>query len=237
MRTSSKINFLWALSLLCVILASPLQGEVIYDNSKNDLLARYSPGEVEIGDEILLDGTARFLTYFSFEWWGTSDDPNIFAGEVEARVRFYKNNGPDYHSPAGDFPTPGEVFYDSGWFGEFGPTPRATFIFTPGMDFPLGGLWIPVNRMTWSVQFRGMGLGDALGVDIYCPPVVGANPNDYWENDPVRGWRLLINPYAPNNQMNFAAYMEAVPEPSGMALLLLGGLGLMAQARRQRRKG
>ncbi len=226
------------ISLLGVVFTSPLPAavEIIYDNSKNDLSGRYNPAAVEIGDEIVLDGTSRFLTLFSFEWWGTSDNPTSFAGEVEARVQFYKNNGDLYASPGGSFPSPGDAFFDSGWFGNFNPTPRSTFVFTAGADFPTGGLWIPVNKMTWSVQFRGMESGDALGVDIYCPPVVGANPNDYWDNDPVDGWKLLINPNAPNNQMNFGAYMEAVPEPSAMALALVGGLGMMALTRRLRRK-
>jgi len=29
--------------------------------------------------------------------------------------------------------------------------------------------------MTWSVEFRGMGAGDSVGVDLYSPPVIGGS--------------------------------------------------------------
>ena len=227
------MSMLWVVSLLYVLFISPLWAVVIYDNSQNDLLGRFNPGRIEIGDEIGLAGTERFLTYFSFEFWGTNTakpDNSSFAGVVEARVRFYLNDGPP---DANGYITPGTVFYDSLWFGGFSPTPRSTFIFTEGADFPSGGLFIPADRMTWSVQFRGMQPTDTLGVDIYCPPAVGWNWNDYWEN--LSGWALLQNMNAPNGQMNFGAYMEAVPEPSAVAILLIGG-GMMLLARRSPRR-
>jgi len=90
--------------------------------------------------------------------------------------------------------------------------------------------------MTWSIQFQGMGDGDAVGVDLYCPPLVGQNYDDYWANNILDGWTLLNNSEAPNGQMDFGAYMEAVPEPSTTALSLIGGLGILAVTRRLRRK-
>ena len=94
-------------------------------------------------------------------------------------MRFYVNDGP----PWDGYPTPGAIpFFDSGWFGGFGPTGRSTFIFRAEADFPSGGLFIPADSMTWSVQFQGMGPTDTVGVDLYSPPTVGQGYPDYWQN-------------------------------------------------------
>ena len=239
MRNLLKKNVLLVAGALVMSLSLPLRAQtVIYNNSVNDQLYRFNPGTTEIGDEILLANTERYLTLFSFEFWGTNTaDPSntSFAGAVQARVRFYQNDGPVFNGYA----TPGTLFYDSGWYGGFAPTPRSTLVYTEaGGDFPGGGLYMPViSNMTWSVQFQGMGATDSLGVDIYSPPVVGQNYDDYWEYDSANNvWTLLQNPSAPNGQMNFGALMEAVPEPSALALSLVGGLSILAMTRRLRRK-
>lgn len=203
--------------------------DVIFNNSTNDLNTRFNPGTLEVGDEILLAGTARYLYNFSFEYWGTASGAS-FAGPVEARVQFYVNNGALFNG----YPTPGTNFFDSGWFGGFSPTPRLTLDFTAGNDFPSTGLLITNSDITWSVTFRGMGAGDNVGVDIYSPPVVGSDYPDYWENN--GGWALKTN----SIPMDFATVWEAsiapVPEPSAIALLLLGGAGFAGLAGAWRRK-
>ena len=206
----------------------------IFDNSVNDLTVRFDPGTYEVGDQILLANTERYLTEFSFEFWGTntlSPGNATFAGAVEARVQFYRNDG----APFNGYATPDNAFFTSPWFSVGTPTARSTLIFTAGvgLDFPSGGLYIPVDEMTWSVQFRGMGATDSVGVDIYSPPVVGADYPDYWQNN-GGSWTLLTNTVP----MNFAARMDAnatIPEPSVVALLLAGGLGILTLGRRLRR--
>jgi len=217
---------------LCIGLTLSVQADSIFDNSVNDLLTRFDPGTQEVGDEILLDGTARYLTNFSFEFWGTntaSPSNTSFAGDVQARVRFYENTGAPFNGYATPASTP---FFDSGWFDVGAPTSRSTLNFFEGSDFPAGGLLIPSSDITWSVQFEGMEATDSVGVDIYSPPVVGHDYPDYWEND--GGWVLLTNTVP----MDFAAKMDAsqtVPEPSAVALSLLGGLGLLGLGYRLRR--
>jgi hypothetical protein len=225
---SFTFNALLVASALSIGLALPLRATTIYDNSSNDLLTRFNPGTNEVGDEILLAGTERYLTNFSFEFWGANTaSPTSFAGAVEAQVRFYENNGPNFNGYA----TPGTMFWSSGWFSVPSPTDRSTFVFTEGADFPVGGLFLPSTDMTWSVQFEGMGATDSVGVDIYSPPTVGQDYPDYWEND--GGWQLLTN----SVPMDFAARMDAsIPEPSVATLAILGGLGILGIATRLRRK-
>src|SRR5580765_825482 len=89
---SMKTHLLSILALMAVF-SSTASAAIIFDNSVNDLHARFEPGTLEVGDELILAGTERYLTNFSFEFWGeNSADANVFAGEVSARVRFYLND-------------------------------------------------------------------------------------------------------------------------------------------------
>ena len=209
--------------------SAKFQAATIYDNSVNDLLTRFSPGTKEVGDEILLGSTERFLTNFSFEFYGTNTaNPVAFSGAVKAEVRFYLNDGPSFNGYA----TPGTKLYDSGLFAIPAPIDRGTIHFTEGLAFPVGGLFLGpgpggslLSNLTWSVQFSGMGPTDEIGLDIYSTPVVGGNYADFWENN--GGWSLQTN-LVP---MNFAAKLEAVPEPSPLVLCLLSAIGFLAAAR------
>jgi hypothetical protein len=234
MGNSFKFNALWVAGALFIGLTLPLRAATIFNNSTNDLLTRFNPGTNEVGDEILLGGPERYITAFSFEFWGINTaNSNSFAGPVQARVRFYENNG----TPFNGYATPGTSFFDSGWFSIGSPTSRSTAVFQ-GTDFTPGGQFIPIpitaSNMTWSVQFDGMGATDSAGVDIYSPPTVGGDYPDYWQYD-GGGWTLLTNTVP----MNFAAYMDAnstIPEPSVVTLSLVGGLGILGFAYRLRRK-
>ena len=212
-----------------IVCSSSLRATTIYDNSQTDLFTRFNPGTIEVGDEILLGSTERYLTDFSFEYYGTNtaSPGNItFAGPVQARVRFYLNDGAAFNT----YLTPGTVVYDSGWFGGIGPTVRNTLNFTAGSDFPVSGLYLPVSsNMTWSVQFQGMGATDDVGVDLFSPPTVGGNTPDYWQNT-GSGWALETNSVA----VDFASRFEAAPEPSTVAISV-AGIGILLAARRLRR--
>jgi hypothetical protein len=247
MKNALRIHVYLTLSVLCFGLTLPLLAQTtIYNNSTNDLLIQFNPGTTEVGNEIVLAGTDRFLTGFSFEYWGSSTKPSAFAGHIMAEVRFYLNNGPLFNNTS--YASPNAIpFYDS-TFAVPAPIGRGTFVFGAA-DFLSfnpssgGALYLPANLptapnldMTWTVQFSGMGAGDSVGLDLYGPPTVGGNYGDYWLNS--GGWQLMTNSVAPPNGA-FAADMIAVatvPEPSTLALSVLGGLGLLVVARRLGRK-
>lgn len=206
------------LTVVSLITTVGAQQTLLFDNSSTDLAYRFNPGTFEVGDQIQLQ-SGGFLRSFSFEYYGTntlSPNNSRFEGAVEARVRFYLNNGGAFNGEA----APGSIFYDSDWFTLAQPTPRNTIVFEAGTEFPEEGLFLSEIGLTWTVQFRGMAATDEVGIDIYSPPSVGRNWPDYWRRDPEMAWRLESN-VAP---MDFAARFQGViPEPSGVSLLLLGG--------------
>jgi hypothetical protein len=232
MKKTLKLRFFLIASALCVAAGLPLRADTIYNNTSNDSGLRFNPAGLQVGDEIVLSGTARYLTNFSFEYWGTNtaSPANLtFSGSVQAEVRFYQQNGTAFNGYA----SPGTLIYDSGLFPII-PTPRSTINFVAGIDFPVGGLLLPVSsNMTWSVQFFGLGVTDSVGLDIYSPATVGGNFADYWQLNGST-WTLLTNSAGP---ISFGARLQAaVPEPSSLMLGLLSGAGLMLGLRRVRRK-
>jgi hypothetical protein len=244
MKKALKRNVCLSIGVLWFSMAVSLSAETIYDNSVNDLQVRFTlptsgSSTYEVGDEITLAGTSRYVSYFDFEYWASATAAS-FAGDVQARVRFYENNGTPYHGYNTPNATP---FWDSGWFSNAGgtifhPTDsypfRDTIYFTTGVDFPTG-LLLPSSDMTWTVQFQGLGAGDVVGLDLYNPPDIGqavGDFGDYWQNDGVGNWTLLTNSAG---IMNFGATMQATPEPSSLALSLLGGVSLLIAMRRFRR--
>ena len=64
------------------------------------------------------------------------------------------------------------------------------------------------------------------------PPAVGASLDDFWVKNTSGGWSTFL--IDANTPANFGARITAVPEPTTMALGLLGGLALLAN--RIRRK-
>jgi len=220
---------------LTMLAAVPVRAAEIYINSTNDLHTRFNPGVLEVGDEILLAGTERYLTHFDFEYWGTNtaSPGNLsFAGSVQARIRMYVNNGPLFNGYA----TPGTMFYDSGFFGGFGPTARNTINFDVPGDLGTG-LFIPASDITWSVQFQGMGATDSLGVDLYSPPVVGSSvpgtgfAQDWWQKN-GGSWALMSNGLAMNFGARFIASATPVPEPGVLCFSFCAGIALFGMCRR-----
>jgi hypothetical protein len=208
------------IAVVCAGLARLVLADTVFDNSVNDIRTRFNPGTYEVGDQIVLAGHARYLTNFSFEYWGTNtaaaDNP-LFSGLVQARVRFYKNDGP----PFNDYASPGTCLWSSPWFAIF-PTARNVLVFHAGLDFPASGIYLPSSEMTWTIQFQGMGATDIAGIDFYSPAVSGADYPDYWQRSSGMGdWTLMTN----SVPTDFAARMEAtlVPEPAIPFVALVRG--------------
>ena len=228
MKSSLLIHCL-AIGAVCSLSQSQLIADTVFNNGVNDLNTRFNPGTLEVGDEIVLAAGARYMTNFSFEYWGVNTSGGNFGGSVQARVRFYQNDG----SPFNGYATPGTSFYDSGWFS-VSATSRSLLVFQPGADgIPTGGLFLPSSDFTWSVQFQGLGPTDQAGVDLYSPPTVGQDYPDYWQYDGT-SWALMTNSVAVDFGAQFDASITPVPEPTVIGLLGLGAAAVLTLARRRK---
>lgn len=201
--------------LATVVACGTANAWTVYDNTAagSDLAAGYSSIN-EFGDEILLDTStaARIITDFSFEYFGINATAN-----AQVTLRFYLN---DVLNSKG-FWEPGTLLWSDSSDPLVGipPTERATLWWQPNV-------FIPANSFTWTVEFSGLSTaGGTWGLNLYDPPTVGNNYDDYWEHDALGNWLLQTNKF--NVPMNFAARAEAVPEPNAALLGIAGALAIL----------
>jgi hypothetical protein len=175
---------------------------VAYDNSLNDLSERFDPGVLEVGDEISFNEPVEHLGQIVVGFWGSGTNAGGFVGDVQARLRLYRNDGP---LASGGYAAPGTLLFDSGPFS-IPATPRATLRFE---DFQIAAevpLTVPLpDRLTWTIQFSGLASGDSAGLDLFSPPGVGDNRTSYWERE-AAGWTEKTNGLS----MDFAARLTAL---------------------------
>lgn len=210
-----KFTSLCALAAAAWFHPTSVKAEVVYNNS-TILTGSFNPGIIEVGDEITLAGLGRTITNFTLQYSGVS-----FSGSEQLRLRFYANDG----ALVSGYAAPSTLLYDSGAFGVSGPSTGETLIFD---DF---GSWngIVPDSFTWSLQFSNLGVGATPSISLFNPVTVGSSFDDYWENN---GTWVLKQGTGP---INFGATVEAVPEPSTLALGLIGAVGGVLVYRRQRR--
>jgi hypothetical protein len=222
----------------CIVLAAMFSlavsasAEVIYSNTNNvSNPDRFAQSGFEFGDEITLAGTSRFATTFTFEYY-QQNGGNPMSGNEEAQVRFYANNadGTNY--------LPGTLLWDSGRFSLAGFPESAALEFTDINTFLPSGIpsFDGLDHLTWTVQFYGIDGAESAGLALYSPPTVGGSFTDYWERsgDGGSSWVLRApGPGVPN--IDFGAILQAVPEPSTIALGIFGGLLGIGALRRSKK--
>jgi hypothetical protein len=200
---------------------------------------------LEYGNQVFFGNgyTAESITSFAFDYYAISANGTSFAGTPTVDVRWYLNTG----APFNGYATPGSTpFYDSGSVSLAGstvgsaasPGNNALTFSVANSDFPSGGQSVAGNELTWTVQFSGMGSGDNLGVVLAGGPTIPGTSigNDYWLNN--SGWTLQTDtgdPIPSNDNIAQTWVGTAVPEPSTLALSLVGGFGLLMAVRRFRK--
>lgn len=184
---------------------------LVYDNWTNDLHLSLDPGLAEVGNQITLGGSERYPGSLAIEYWGTNASQGSFVGAVQARVRFYLNDGPALSTGEA---TPGTLFYDSGPIGVSATNRGELFIqeFALSAAVPLTGT-LPTN-FTWTVAFSGLGSNDAAGLSLFGPPVAGQAADGYWMLG-TNGWALSGQP-----GQSFGGQLSA--RSGGVSLTLVG---------------
>ena len=191
---------------------------IVYDNTAaSSYLGKFFASNNEFGDEINLAGIARTITDFKFEAFANLST----TGDDFVRFRIYSNG-------TGVGAAPQTLLYDSNT-----DAPQGILLINGINTIDVSGLSLNVpSKITWTAQFTTHGAGDTAGLNLYSPATIGAvlaggeigSRKDMWQN--VNGtWTLFT--YADGTPANFAARVSAVPEPSSIALGVLGGLALI----------
>ncbi len=216
MKQSSHITKVGAIAGAIITLSMPAFGAVVYDNSNSlNYQGRTSiTSDKTVGDEITLAGTARTVTTFDFSYF-LSAAP---SGNETAVVKFFANDGASGK--------PGTLLYFS---PSFGLEPSPTGI----NSINISDLTVSVpDTFTWAVTFSGLSGGEEAGLVHYFGPSVGSSAADHWEGTDDANLGLFNTGSGFSD--NFAAKVQAVPEPTTLALLSVGAAGLFMAARRRK---
>lgn len=193
--------------------ASPVP-TLIYDNSQNPLNS-YFASQTEFGDQISPPGGGWIAETFTFEYFASG-----LSGNETAKVRFYANDGPLAANVANS-ETPKTVLYESASFKLINGNIPVTIT-----DLASLNVLLP-KSFTWTITPTGVSGAEVFGLKLYDPPTVGQSFDDLWQV--VGGeWQLK---QIDGKVANFGAQLIAVPEPSVVTLLGLGGAALLLRRR------
>lgn len=230
MNSAKSISRVGSVGAAFLLGAASASAAVVFDNTLNVQPGFGAQITKQYGDEISLAGTDRYVTELKFQYRGDFV-PTVTT--PTAVVRIYANDGASA-LPGLVAPRPGTLLWESGPLN-LAPGDNIVAV-APNILFP--------NIVTWSVEFSGLSgeAGDRAGLLVSSPPTVGgllANgeigsySGDYWVKvDPSddESWALKSITGQPSN---FYANVTAVPEPSTVALAVLGLGGIWLIQRRR----
>ena len=208
--------------------------QTVYSNTNTEAGVFSSPNN-EIGSETILadGGSGSTLTGLTFNFYNTMPD-----NAASLAIYLYANDGAA--SPAGPR-KPGTVLWSDSFLIPNAPT---NVMITPtfyvdgltvddSTSLPPGGLAVP-SDFTWAVEFSGVTSGNDAGLIFTTnAPAIGNGYNDFWLNNGSAAspnWVLATNSAAPNLSFFFTA---SVPEPSSIAMLGLGVVGMFGMLKRK----
>jgi len=176
----------------------------------------------EGGQQIVLAGTLSTydLTAFSVNIDFTGSGT---ATPVTVDVSLYQNNGAMYNG----YSSPGSLIAD------LGSTSLSSFTTGAGAVVGYSGLSVSVpNTFTYIVTFSGLTSSEAGGLAIYGTASVGDNFHDAWVNT-ASGYELeAATGTLPTLEFGATASTTAIPEPSTIALGVMGACAFLARRRK-----
>jgi hypothetical protein len=189
-----------------VVRAGPLD-EVVYDNSVHPAgwTIIYGVRGLQIGDEVTLGGTSRFVTQIDLSLSGLT--------RSDTTVRLWANDGPDGFPHTLLFETTiRNVLYNG----------HTT------LSVPVPAVAVP-DTLTWTVAFDSV---IPVGVRYFDPPTVGSSdPTFAWVGyyPPFTNYFYREYFHPPGVAANYGARIIATPtpEPGGLILLASGTLSLL----------
>ena len=169
------------------------KAEVIYENLTTPQSAFVSETR-EHGDQIDLGGTARRLTQILFYYYANF----VPTGDEAVKVRLYNNL-----TPYDNFrKSPTTLLYESDWIS-----------ITPGTatrQIDDLNVLLPLDTVTFTVEFKGLLATEQAGLLFYDPPTEGYSFNEFWIRTASGVWRTINYPSSPGLRANLAIRLLAV---------------------------
>jgi hypothetical protein len=180
------------------------------------------PGTASAGNEVVLTGVgataytvSQFAVQIDFTGTGTP------TGSVD--VQFLQNDGVAFNG----YNSPSTVLWDAG------STALTSFSTGGGevLTYTVPNISVPQD-FTYVVSFSGLSATEVAGLSIYGTATVGQDHNDAWVN--TAGSWSLVQAGAGEPSPQFGAQIKGtvVPEPSTIALGLMGACGFLARRRK-----
>ena len=256
--------FAATLALLLFTVLSVQAQTLIYDNGVNgNDMGKYlsmTNGQIT-GQEILPAlGSTPYLNEFNFEFYSAN---TFLANSVSVDVQFFNNNGTPpfngYATPGslfydsgwiglvapqdtanGGSGDPGHVqVWDFQWQDLYGGAAgfNDSFPYTPALAMNTQ-IALP-SDFTVVFTFTGLDPANNFGLELFYPNGNGTNYGDYWVNSGTElspTWALYTNSaaYPSGIGMQFSGTADPTPEPSVIAMGVMGGL-LMTHLIRRRK--
>ncbi len=226
---SSKLKtLLCSIATIAFTAGVQAQDPIIYQNTNDPVGGTFIPEAptLEFGDQIHFEGEGIIganVTSFAFEYFSSE-----LAGQ--AILRFRDNDGPLAFVDGN--PTnqqaPGTIVYES-------PLIDLDVNFN---TVELTGINIPVSNpwFTFTIEFSNLAAGQTAGLILRNPAQIGTSFDDVWVKDAAEDWSLR---QIPTKTANFAAQVNGItviPEPTTLALGVLGMGSLLGLSLARRRK-
>ena len=183
-------------SLFCALLSlgslSISKAEVIYENLTTPQ-SHFVSETREHGDQVDLGGTARRLTQIVFYYYANF----VPTGDEAVKVRLYNNL-----TPYDDFrKSPTTLLYESDWIS-----------ISPGTatrQIDDLNILLPLDNVTFTVEFKGLLATEQAGLLFYDPPTEGYSFNEFWIRTASGVWRTINYPSVPGLRANLAIRLVA----------------------------
>jgi hypothetical protein len=218
-----------AVGAVVLLAQSAHSQQVLYNNTTTTQNANFNQASgVTFGNEVVLSTGAPFDSIsqfaFQFDLTGTA----AFTGSEDIDVTFFGNNSATLVNGSH---APGTVLWTSG-NSTLASQGLAAYTTGSTLTYSVPNVAVPTD-FTWTVTFSNLQAGDAAGLSLYNPVTVGFNYNDAWvETSGV--WALDKSatsvPYLFGAQISGTP--TSVPEPSTIALAVMGACGFLARRRK-----
>jgi hypothetical protein len=225
--TSLSLRALAVGAVVLLVQNARSQSVVLYTDSTVNQNQNFNQASgVTFGNEVVLAGTSPTDVIsqiaFQFDLTGTAAG---LAGET-IDVEFFQNNSSTLLN--GD-PEPSTVLWNSG-VSTLASQGLAAFTTGSTLTLAVPSITVPAD-FTWAVTFGSLQAGDSAGLSEYNPVTVGFNYDDAWVE--TGGVWALDKATGANPPYLFGATITgSVPEPSTIALGVMGVCGFLARRRK-----